>query len=313
MFGIDDAVKSITGGGGLGGLGGIGALASLGGGGGGGSKQNYGKAGGDYLKKLNAYQAGMPTQYAIQAEYGPKYAGLNLANLGNTLLGVNGQRGYLDLYGNDILPRLTAANNAATTAARTSTVQDFSNLSPLMALGLRNSNPQVASLYDKLAQQAGDGLDAGNRMTGDDLRGLNASLRSSMGARGISYGPASSYAEAMAGSQYGNQLANQRREFAGNIAQLGNSLYTLPALQAFGMTPEVSGSGQNFLGMGSAAAAGAVPTLFSNEDASGLFSMVQNNKNAQSIASKNNRAALWGSAIGGLGSLGGSGIMAAAL
>ena len=176
----------------------------------------------------------------------------------------------------------------------------------------RAVGPQRQAGADHLA--GADGLGAGSQLTADQFRNVNNSVRAGQGARGVSYGPASQYAEVMANSQYGDNLYNQRQAQASSTAELGNRLYSLPTLQAFGMASGAgTGQAQSFLGQGGGVAGGAGPSLFSPQDSSSLFSTIYNAQAAQNIASKNNQGALLGAGIGAAGSLGGAAIMAGAI
>lgn len=267
-------------------------------------KKQYGNTGYKYLQQMFAYGAGMPQQYDWQLEYQPKYTQAALKNTYQTLMGDGTTPGYLAQYTDAILPRMTAAQNQANSATRAAHAQDFANLGPELVQGIRGANPEMARLYDLLAQQGSEGLQAGSQLTGDQMRNVNNSVRASQGARGMSYGPAASYAEVLANSQYGDNLYQQRQQQAGNVAQLGNQMYSLPMLQAFGMAPGAAGQqSQNFLGGASAYGSAAGPTMFSTQDSTGLYNTIFNQQSAQSIADKNNQGALTGALIGAGGSI----------
>lgn len=271
------------------------------------AKKEYGSLGAEYLQKMRAYGAGMPYQLEWQQQYQPQYSKLDLQNTYDTLMGVDGTPGYLEQYRKFVLPEMIAAQSAERAAG----AADLGKVGPQYLAALKASNPQVANLYDLLAQQASDGLNAGSQMTGDQFRSLNNSLRSSQGARGMAYGPAASYAEMLAGSQFGDQLLRQRQEFAGGTAELGNRLYSLPTLQLFGGTVATQ-QAQGFLGQGNSMSRIAGPTLFNTDDSSSLFNSLFNANQASQIASKNNDAALMGSLIGAGGSILGGGAAGAA-
>jgi hypothetical protein len=205
-----------------------------------------------------------PQLYSSEAQYQPKYAALSLQNMGSFLNGSNGQPGFISQYA-QAMPALGAAQSAANTAQRTADIRDVNALAPQGIAAMRAANPGGASILDKLTQQANEGLDAGSQMTGDQMRNLNNSLRSSMGARGVSYGPASSYAEALAGSQYGDQLSNQRQSMAASTLGATQSFYGDPYQQILGRS---SGAG-NAAGslMNSAQGAQSGPQIFNPESA----------------------------------------------
>lgn len=163
-----------------------------------------------YAKTLDTQLKYAPALYEASAQYQPLYADL-AAQQYNTFL-----QGITPTYTQDVLPQL----RQSATDTRSQNIADVNNLGPLSQLAIRNSSPEAAAMVDKLMRQGNEGLDAGRQLAGDDLRNLNSSLRSSMGARGVSYGPAASYAEAMAASDYGNQLYQQRQSNA--LSALGS-------------------------------------------------------------------------------------------
>ena len=253
-------------------------------------------------------QAG-PELLKNQQSLSPGYTNLNLQNLGSTLNGTPTQAGYLQQYSQNVLPQVTAANDAATTTARGATVNDLATLGPKAVSAIRGMDPGSASIYDILQKQAGEGLAAGNQMTPAQLAQLNNSLRSSQGARGISYGPAASYQEVLANSMYGDQLQQQRQATAGNVLNLGNSLYTLPGMN---------------LAMGGSAPTGQATALLgggnANSNAGNTFAtlggygsdLFNTNYNAQASANINSANAT-NSMYGNLAGLGGAALMGLAL
>lgn len=265
------------------------------------------KYGAELQQNLSAQIAVAPQLYAAESNqsYGqPAYAQLSASNLNTYLNGSNGQPGYLSLYQNSIAPALTNAtinsNNALGTATRSGTLSDLQSLGPQYASALRNLSPDTASLYSKLAQQAGEGLSAGTGLTADQQRNLNNSVRNAQSARGVSFGPAASYAEVLANSDYGNNLLQQRQNFAGQVAGMGNSLYMQPLLNFFNPinnpVPGMSGFSPAYQGS----------PLFSPES---QYAGDINNQRYQTQASINagnaaNNAALTSSIFGAAGSAG---------
>ena len=260
-------------------------------------------------KEISQILSQGPALLASQQNLAPGYTNLNLKSTSDYLNGTPGQMGALDIYGQRVLPSITAANDAANTTARTALNNDLTNLGPGMTAGIQALNPSQTNIYNTLATQAQQGLAAGNQMTPEQMATLNNSIRSSQGARGMSYGPAASYSEVLANSAYGDQLQQQRQQAAGAVADMGNRYYTLPGLQALTGTNGPTGEAQSFFGGGASATAGTGNTFNQlGSYASDLFNTNYNGQAAANISSANARNAN----MGGLASLG-TGLLAGAM
>ena len=238
----------------------------------------------------------------------PGYTNLNLQNLNSTLNGTAGQQGYAAQYAG-LLPQITGANTAAAGQAAQGAAANLGQYGPQAVNAIRALNPGQASIYDLLNTQATQGLQAGNQMTPDQQRQLNNSVLSSQATRGMAYGPAASYQQVLANSQYGDNLLQQRQNTAGNVANLGNSLYTLPGMNMVLGASGATGQAGNLLGMGNANA-GAGQQTFSQLGgyANDLFNTNYNAQASSNINSANARNSMYGNLAGiggaGLGALG---------
>lgn len=252
-----------------------------------------------------------PAMYQNAATYAPQYQDLMLQMQNAYLNGSNGQPGYLQQYTQNVLPAMTAASNTATTSSRASTFGDLASMGPGAASSLKALNPDVASLYGKLAQQAGEGLDAGSMLTADQQRNVNNAVRAGQSARGMAFGPTASYQEVLANSQYGDQLLQQRQGFAGQVADMGNSLYSQPLLQYFGLGSNAPmGAAGNVMASGNS----GEDTALSASNTVGQLgtyasSLNRNNQDLQWKSNYNNAAqqyAMWSSAGNSLNTIGAS-------
>lgn len=124
------------------------------------------------------------------------------------------QAGLIQQYGN-LLPQTQAWNSQS----RQNTVND-----------IRSMNPGQASLYDLLNQSATQGLKAGSTIAPGDSWKITNGVRSSWANRGVGNAPSAQLDEALQLFGGGQQLLQQRQQTAGNVAQLGNQLYNMPAL-----------------------------------------------------------------------------------
>lgn len=264
------------------------------------SAPNYGKI---TDKTLRAQIQAAPELYRVSAEYQPKYAAL-AANEYNTFL-----NGYIPNYTDNIMPRLSAAAALGNTTQRTADINDISTLGPIARMALRNSNPDAAGLLDRLTQQANEGLDAGSMLTGDEMRNLNNSLRASMGARGISFGPAASYAEALAGSQFGQQLKQQRYQNALSILGANSSFYGDPFAQVLNRMNPTAGALGTLGNQAVPGVQGAGPSIFNPNAGNQLAAGWNQTQGQMAAANTAANGALFGSILGAGATLGGAAML----
>jgi hypothetical protein len=258
---------------------------------------NYGKMTSETLAAQIKYA---PDLYRVSAEYQPKYTELAGREY-NTFLNA-----ITPNYTQNVMPQMAEASRVANSAQRSADIGDISNLGPLARLALRNSDPDSARLLDRLNRQASEGMDAGAMLTGDEMRNLNNSLRSSMGARGISYGPASSYEEALASSQYGQQLKNQRQQSA--LAALGANriFYGDPWQQVLGRPSQAFNSIGTLGAQAGQGVAGAGPSLFNPNAANQMYAGWQQAVGQTNAANASMTGSIIGGGLSALGSLGGA-------
>lgn len=204
-----------------------------------------------------------------------------------------GAPGILDIYGRAIpqLTKLSAAANAGTAAA------------------WRAADPAAAALMDEMTRQAGSDLAAGRSLTPMETRELNNTVRSGQAARGLGFGPADIYGEALARSQYGDQKQAQRRAFAGDVY----GLRTRPLLQLLD-NPSTSVFSQAGTALGTAGnvSAASGPRLIGLDTAGArdVFGGNTDSMNNYNATVAQNRQAGWGNIASGFGSLVGGGIKA---
>lgn len=102
------------------------------------------------------------------------------------------------------------------------------------------ANPDEAMLLKKLAQQAGEGLDAGALLDPALQRVTTQAIRGAQAARGMGYGPSDVVTESSALTQLGNQLRQQRQGFASNVSGMLNNYLTIPGMSLLsGATPSL--------------------------------------------------------------------------
>jgi hypothetical protein len=261
-------------------------------------------------QELNGILKQGPRLLNSQSALTPGFGDIALGADQQYLMGDANHPGVLSLYANSVLPQMTAAANAANTSARTAAANDLTNLGPQFSQGIRNTSPESTALYDKLAQQAGEGLDAGSLMTPAQFAQLNNSIRSAQGARGMSYGPAASYQEVLANSDFGQNLLQERQKFAGDISRMGYDQYTAPVLQSMGGIRGDTGGAGNFIDRAGSFSGGAMGygDIFGRlgNYASDLYNTNYNAQAAADIAAFNGRVANTGATMSAMSQMGSS-------
>lgn len=204
----------------------------------------------------------------------------------------------LDLLGT-ISDRLSGQQAAANTAQRTADLTDLEALGGRAVSAIQAANPQQKLLVDLLNQQAQEGLAAGSGLTAAESRQAAQSARSASAARGLGYGHSDVTGEVLASLGLGNQLQQQRRGFATQVAGINQSFTGDPAMAVLGRSSGVGGAAQNFMGsqQGFQQANAFDPN---NAYSADVFSSNMNNIAASNIAGANNRAALAGAGLSAL-------------
>lgn len=171
------------------------------------------------------------------------------------------------------------------------------NLNDLAALN-RSADPAGYGLLDTLNQQASSDLALGNRLSDAQTRLVQQSSRQGAAARGLGYGPSDVFNESLMMTGYGDDLLNQRRQFAANMLGVNQGIANNNANQASG-----------FLGTTASGVQG-------NNPMSGLLGLAHDNQmtgyNAQlgtSIANAQGGNAIIGGLLGTGGMIGGALIM----
>ena len=188
---------------------------------------------------LRGYYETAPGYYALNQAYGPGYLGQGAANLEQLLFGTTGStnttlvpvlnakgkvkkyipqtittpasRGYLDLMeaAQPTLARLNAA-------ARETDLADMMQLAPEARAAWAEMYPELSGLQTQLGGDASSQLALGGRWSPEVGREVQQNVRSSLAARGLGYGPSDVYSEAMTMGRYGEDLRQQRQNYAMN-------------------------------------------------------------------------------------------------
>lgn len=245
-----------------------------------------------------------PDRYAAEAEFGPKYTSLNLRNLGSALRGSDGQTGLLDLYRKEVYPVLSQVENQTRDDRIAGELAAVDRYAPGITRTLREASGN-APLIERLNAQAMEGLDAGAGLDPTLANEVSQGVRAGQASRGLGFGLPDAVMEGFARGERGNQLRQQRQQFAGQVVGLNQATGGDPVMAILGRPSQVMSAGQGLVGQG----AGLNPgQLFNPESgyAQDLFNTNFNAANASAIANANNTNALYGAGISAAGNIGGS-------
>lgn len=158
---------------------------------------------------------------------------------------------------------------------------DMSRLQPGVSSLMRGTNPAQQALLDKLTEQAGSawGVDSTAGFDPALLRLAQQSVRARQQGTLSGTGNAGNYGEALGVSAFANDLRQQNRVFAGNVAGWNNAYRDAPTWQ---MLAGISGAGQ-----------GALMTPAQSAD---LMKTVYGGKLSAATSTAANNTGLWQSA-----------------
>ena len=170
---------------------------------------------------------------------------------------------------------------------------------------LRQADPQQAALIDEMNQQAMSELALGGALSDSQKRNIQQGMRAGQVSRGLGVGVGDAVAEALAQAEGAEQMKASRRQFAGQVAGMNQSVKGDPFMSILGRSSGVSPmmAGQIF-GQGKSMVPGQ---LFNPESsyAGGLYGQNAQMTMGARQATARNRSNMFGAVMGGLGALGG--------
>ena len=246
-----------------------------------------------------------PAKFAAESndEYGrPAYAQLDLRVLRETMMGKDGQPGLLELYENEIMPRLSQADVNARGISREGDIADVERLGKRATDAFKASNPQQAALMDELNAQAMNELRAGASLPPSLTREMEQFVRGGQASRGMGFGMADVGQEALIKGLQAEQLQRRRQGFGQQVAAMNSATAQDPFMAILGR-PSVS---VNQAGMIAGQGQGFNPGNVFNPESAYAGSLHANNFNAQTnaaISAANNKTALAGAGMQMAGSM----------
>lgn len=216
---------------------------------------------------------------------------------------IPGSRGLLDIYSNDILPKLSAAQAREATSQRTSDIRDVERLGPRATAAFRSANPQQASLLDKINLQAQQGLDAGSQWNPEDLNRETSRIRGDWANRGLGTSMPAAIDETTSILGGGENLRRNRQQFGIQTAELNKATSADPFMAILGRPSSAVSTAGGIAGQGQSLISG-VPSL--NPESAYAQDVWNTNFNADAasrIAEGNANAAVCAAGIQAAGSV----------
>lgn len=268
--------------------------------------RNYGQETRDTLK---AQIDLAPDILAAEQKTRPGYTALDLETLDQSLNGIDGRKGLIALY-EDMVPRISAADQKASSAQRAADINDVLTLGPEMQAAIKAANPEQWALIQDLNQQAAEELAAGRTLTPSMRAEIADYVRGGQSARGMGMGNSDLFEEAFTLGSAGQQLQDRRRAFAGGVVDLNQRVSADPLMAILGRPSRATSDAQGFTGAGQSFAKSIGPSIFNPESqyAADINQGNYEGELAARTATANSRAGLIGGALGALGSLGGASI-----
>ena len=250
-----------------------------------------------------------PDLYSAEANeaYGqPAYTQLGLRTLQQAMLGGGGQQGLLDMYANNINPRMSEMEAASSTAQRQADLSDVEQYGGRATEALLGADPYKKQISDELSRQALSELQAGATLDPSLRREVQQSYRQAATARGMAYDPSSAAEEAYFSGLQAEQLRRTRQQFAQGALAQRQQLTGDPFMQILGRPGQAFASAQGFGSQGFGVAQTA-PRLFSPESqyAGDMYQSNMSTQMAANQASSMAKSARTSAITGMIGSIAG--------
>lgn len=244
-----------------------------------------------------------PEVLAAEQRTQPEYGKLQRQQMEDFLLGTGAtDRGFLDLYQNEVAPVQARLDREATRAQRTADIQDVGDLGADAVDAFRGANPQQKALMDAINADVLGELGAGYTLTPEESRLVAEGVGSAQASRGMGQGPADVYEQALATSEYGVKRKQQRLENAMRVGALNQATTADPFQLVTGRASGAGGMPLANMALGN----NAQGAQYFDPFAAGPMSIYDFNANSQqaaNIAKANNNAAMAAAGIQAAGSL----------
>lgn len=264
-------------------------------------KANYSA---DMQKYVSALQKSLPGVLGLEQQYRPEFGDLNLADIGNFLVGRNGQEGIFGLSG-----QATQAGIDQYGQAQAQNLGQLQGLVPGQRSFLQSLNPQGAGMVDNATMAAQNAYRSAQGLTPQEERSAQQFAREGYAARGRINDNASIAGELL----NRDSMLGQKRQEAAQLGQqaygMSQGFYSQPGLQMLNSTPAGMQQGNQLLGYGLGAVGANVPQMVDVGMGFNLGAAERQNQLAAQAANAQSQASyssgIWsgiGGIAGGIGS-----------
>ena len=264
-------------------------------------KANYSA---DMQKYVSALEKSLPGVLGLEQQYRPEFGDLNLADIGNFLVGRNGQEGIFGLSG-----QATQAGIDQYGQAQAQNLEQLQGLVPGQRSFLQSLDPQGAGMVDSASLAAQNAYRSAQGLTPQEERSAQQFAREGYAARGRVNDNASIAGELL----NRDSMLGQKRQEAAQLGQqaygMSQGFYSQPGLQMLNNTPAGMQQGNQLLGYGLGAVGANVPQMVDVGMGFNLGAAERQNqlaaKSANATAQASYSSGLWsgiGGVVGGIGS-----------
>ena len=268
------------------------------------AQRNIGQETADTMKAYLKYSPGVVN---LQNSLQPQIDQMNLDSMNRLTFGPGG---YMDAY-KQAQPEMSSLAAAANTTQRTADVQDVTNLGPAAVQAILNANPQQKALMDQINNSAMD-LQYGSQLSPEQQRQAQQASRAAMAARGMGGTNLAAGDEVLKQYLAGNQLLQQRQQFALQGANMNQAVAGDPFQAILGRSSGATALGMQGVGMGANASQASVANTQSSFNPWNSYaSQLYGQNSGQQAAWAMSQPTGWSMGSGMLGSLGSLGVGAA--
>lgn len=260
---------------------------------------DYAKEGAKYLTAMGPL---IGQTQALEAQYRPGFAEINLADMGQYTTGLQ-----------DIQSRATQEAQNQLTSSKAGELASMTSLTGAGRGFLQGLSPEMDAMMRQSTQAANQAYSMSGTLTGDQLRSSTQQARESAAASGRIGGNADIASQILNREQ---MLSARRGEaaMAGQAAfGMGQSMYQAPMMALLGAPSQAYNAGQQFTQYGMGLLGQSTPQLINPDTGINLAAAYRKDllgaQAAQAQASASGRAGT----MGAVGSLAGAGVVAAAL
>lgn len=223
---------------------------------------------------------------------------------------VGPQRGLLDIYSNEVAPKLGELERSQLSLQRGSDIADVQKLGPAALKAFMDSDPETAALIEEMTKQSQGELRMGGQLTATDRREAAQAIRGRQAGMLGGTGGAGDFGEALGISQYGQGLRDRRRSFANDVVGLRNRIYGDAFQRVLGRPGAGIGASAGVIGQAGSMGKGGATGLLNPESgyASDIYNTNFNALVGGALSNAKMTNDLYGAGISALGSIGGGAI-----